>query len=192
MNSAISGFLADTPVLTLSGYRPISSIIVGDTIISADGHTDTVKEIKTYKRIACAETIPYVIPKGMFGAKTDIYLSPIQRIVVGSSEIYREVKSIEGINRATMGEDSPIEYYNIRLASKNEYAIVAGGIGAEPLPANERIEISAEDFRRIIRDRYGSRPEESVMAAIFKLCKKMPNGMIQIPMLMFNTVSLED
>jgi hypothetical protein len=82
---------------------------------------------------------------------------------------------------------TPINYYNIRLESKAEHSVLVAGVVAEPLPANERMEVSPEEFHKLIHERYGSHPEDEIIKTIFKVCKKLPNGMMEIPAFLVNT-----
>jgi hypothetical protein len=74
----------------------------------------------------------------------------------------------------------------VRLVSKHENQIIVGGIAVEPIPANDRTEITAEEFRDMMFERYGDRPSDDTVKALFQVCRKMPNGKMEVPIFLLN------
>jgi len=115
-------FLEDIPVLTPSGYHPIASLRVSDSVTTGDGGVSRIRAIKTKRMTPYAFSHPYVIPIGMYGAWTRLLISPHHRVKVGEN-CYMEARFL-GLQREIMMES--FTYYNLELEDSNEDMIVAG------------------------------------------------------------------
>jgi hypothetical protein len=187
MRTPTTGFLGETPVLTQTGYRPIRDLSVGDKVITEEGSVDTISQIQQYQRIACKETAPYLIPKGVLSTRQTIYAAPLQRISLGRGGKRVQVSAIGGpVVQREYDSSSEIVYYNVRLTSKEENMILVSGIAVEPIPANDRTEITSEEFRDLMFERYGDRPSDDTIKAIFKICRKLPDGKMEVPLFLLN------
>ena len=115
-------FLEDMPVLTPSGYRPIATLHVGDSVTTGAGGISRIRAIKAKRMIPYAFSHPYVIPIGLYGAWTRLLISPHHRVKVGEN-CYMEARFL-GLQREIMMES--FTYYNLELEDSNEDMIVAG------------------------------------------------------------------
>jgi len=114
-------FLEDMPVLTPSGYRPIASLRIGDSVTTGGG-VSRIRAIKVKRMIPYAFSHPYVIPIGLYGAWTRLLISPHHRVKVGEN-CYMEARFL-GLQREIMMES--FTYYNLELEDAGEDMIVAG------------------------------------------------------------------
>ena len=115
-------FLEDMPVLTPSGYIPIASLRIGDSVTTGTGGTSRIRSIKAKRMIPYAFSHPYVIPIGLYGAWTRLLISPHHRVKVGEN-CYMEARFL-GLQREIMMEK--FTYYNLELEDSDEDMIVAG------------------------------------------------------------------
>jgi hypothetical protein len=182
LRAPVTGFFRDTPVLTTAGYRPIGDLSVGDKILTPTGEVDTICEIKQTKRMASRGTLPYVIPKGVMGAHETIYVAPFQRISSNRTDRLCEIRTMgEPVTQIDKYDRDRLIYYNIRLTLKEEYNILVAGIVAEPIPANNQIEVTRGEFCEMIHELFGERPDDRIIKTVFKYCRKTHNGRITIP-----------
>jgi len=114
-------FLYDAPVLTLSGYRAIGDLRVGDLVVSPGGPI-AIKAIKKELAAPNDDSYPYVIPEGLYGATQRLLISPHHQVLV-SPGVYKEARFLN-LEREVMS--APWDYYNVELVDNSADMIVAG------------------------------------------------------------------
>jgi hypothetical protein len=144
-------FFGDAPVLTPMGYKRMDRMQVGDTVITPTG-TATVELISKENHIPFFDTNPYVIPKGTFGAITDIRISPRHKVSLDGKMIEARFLGLK------QEEVNYIMYYNLQITGGQN--MVVGGVEVESLaPGN--VKISNQLLDQIITTQYGGKiPEE--------------------------------
>jgi hypothetical protein len=171
------GFLADTPILTQSGYRSIATLQPGDKVITADGKVVPVDHVKAVCCDVGEKTLPYKIPRGAIKAKKDIYISPHQRVTYNDGTLHEARKL--GLTQIDMSDE--VVYYNVVLDMADIRNILAAGVEVEPMSTLTRVDLSKEEFYTLMRERYGSRPSDEIIQSIFKACKMLPNNRVEVP-----------
>lgn len=169
-------FLANAPVLTPRGYRRIDSLRVGDLVKLANGSSMEIKSVKVVRYQPSAVVNPFVIPKGTFGAKERLLISPSHRVAVPGRGMV-EARNL-GLKQWTMHED--FDYYNLEL-EKWENMVVAG-VEVESLAPVRRTIITTEQFKQLLRAKYGSRVSDpELLSKIPSSCWPVGNGLVSIP-----------
>jgi hypothetical protein len=112
-------FLADAPVLTPTGYRPIASFRVGDLVQTASGNALPIVSIKKIRALPNHESLPYLIPSGLYGATQDLPISPHHLV----RQPGKEARHL-GLAHHPMTE--PWDYYNLELTDHEADMVVAG------------------------------------------------------------------
>ena len=79
--------MADTPIATPSGYRAISDMQRGDTVLTPDGETVPVLHVLSRQVPACGSFQPVRMHAPYFGLQQDITIAPHQRLVLSGSEV---------------------------------------------------------------------------------------------------------
>jgi hypothetical protein len=169
-------FLANAPVLTPRGYRRIDSLKVGDLVRLADGRSMAIKAVKVVRYAPSVVVNPFVIPKGTFGAKERLLISPSHRIAVPGRGM---VKACDlGLKQWKMNE--AFEYYNLELEKWDN--MVVAGVEVESLAPIRRAIVTKEQFRQILVAKYGALASDpNVLSRIFKTCHDIGNGLINMP-----------
>ncbi len=167
-------FLADAPVLTPVGYKPINSIKEGDLVQTHDGRAVAVKRVftKVYEPSAAAN--PYVIPKGMFGALRALPISPNHEIMTDKG--MQKAKGL-GLKRMKMTES--FTYYNLELEDWVHDNLVVAGVVCESLAPAKRILMTRAEFMEFVKARYGP----SSAARLRSVCFTGPDGRVSLPAL---------
>jgi hypothetical protein len=114
-----SCFLADAPVLTPAGYKPIASLRAGDAVTSADGRSVAIRKVRVVRALPKPDSFPFVIPAGLYGASQDLPISPHHLI----RQPGKEARHL-GLEKQTMTE--PWDYYNLELEDHDADMVVAG------------------------------------------------------------------
>ena len=112
-------FLADAPVLTPAGYRPIASLRVGDLVQTATGAPMPIVSIKKIRALPTPDALPYLIPAGLYGATQDLPISPHHLV----RQPGKEARHL-GLAHHPMTE--PWDYYNLELTNHTADMVVAG------------------------------------------------------------------
>jgi hypothetical protein len=112
-------FLADAPVLTPTGYRPIASLRVGDLVQTATGKALPIVSIKKIRALPNHESLPYLIPSGLYGATQDLPISPHHLV----RQPGKEARHL-GLAHHPMTESW--DYYNLELTDHEADMVVAG------------------------------------------------------------------
>jgi titin len=171
-------FMANAPVLTPRGYRRIDSLRVGDLVRLANGCSMEIKAVKVVRYQPSPATNPFVIPKGTFGAKERLLISPSHRVSVPGRGMV-EARNL-GLKQWTMHE--AFDYYNLEL-EKWENMVVAG-VEVESLAPMRRAIVTKEQFRQLLAAKYGARASEpEMLSKILRTCYDAGNGYINIPCL---------
>ena len=169
-------FLADAPVLTPAGYKPISSLSVGDIVRTAAGRNVVVKRTfaKEYEPSAAAN--PFVIPKGMFGALRALPISPNHEVMTAKGMV--KAKNI-GLPRMKM--TGPFTYYNLELEDWVHDNLVVAGVECESLAPASRITMTKAEFLQFVKTRYGH--SAAARLRLHSVCFEESNGIISMPAL---------
>ena len=122
-------FLANAPVLTPSGYRRIDSLRVGDAVKTADGRTVRIQRIKTMDVSPSKKTNPYIIPKGMFGARQRLLISPRHCVLVEGVGMVEARK----LNLSQFNMPCDFTYYNLELPNWATDNLMVAGVKVESL-----------------------------------------------------------
>jgi hypothetical protein len=134
-------FLAGTPVLTPSGYRPIETIAKGDLVQTADGRN--VPVTRTYKKEigrSNRNTAPFLIPAGSLGPSmpcSDLVMSPGHVVQVSVAEdlwmpAYKCAKASSAVRQIHLGER--FTYYNLVLPEYfTDNLVVFNGVVVESM-----------------------------------------------------------
>jgi hypothetical protein len=170
-------FLAEAPVLTPSGYRPIASLCVGDMVMTADGRSVAVRAVKVMTCAAGPSANPYIIPRGLYSATEDLSISPRHRVAVGGGRMV-EAREL-GLKQAKMS--GVITYYNLELPNWGRDNLVVAGVEVESLAPVRRRAVSMAVFKRMIQRTYGGNVTPAVMAKVVRVCRFLPNGEVEIP-----------
>jgi titin len=169
-------FLANAPVLTPNGYRRIDSLRVGDRVKTAAGESMKICRIKVNRYEPSTSVNPYVIPKGMFGAKERLYISPTHCVAVPGRGM---VKACElGLRQWKMRE--AFDYYNIELEKWSN--IVVAGVEVESLAPLYRITLTTEQFKKFIALQYKKLTPE-IYNNLMETCIPLGNNLVNVPVM---------
>lgn len=175
--SGVKCFLANAPVLTPGGYKPISTIAEGDLVMTTDGRAVPVRAVKVTRYAPSADTYPFVIKQGMWGAMEDLMISPNHRVAVGGGQMV-EAKRL-GLKQAKMRDT--ITYYNLQLPNWHTDNMVVAGVAVESMaPPIQRRTVPAAQFMALLKRTYGT-ITEAHLHQIRARCKLLPNGMVEFP-----------
>jgi len=125
----LSCFLGDAPILTPHGYKRIDSLNKGDMVITADGRRVPIIYISKQQTEPSPSTNPYIIPKGKWGALTNVALSPAHRVSVPNRGMF--CASTLRLSQATM--TAPWIYYNLVLPNWHTDNLIVAGLNVESL-----------------------------------------------------------
>jgi hypothetical protein len=169
-------FLADAPVLTPSGYRAISTIKMGDKVLTADGRLVTVRSTYAKRYLASAATNPYVIPKGTFGATESLPISPNHEVKVPGRGMIK-AKHL-GLRQMTMKKT--FTYYNLELDDWVCDNMTVAGVEVESLAPTKRITMSRDEYADFVYNRYGT-PTADTLARIKQVFYRLEDGRVSAP-----------
>ena len=167
-------FLADAPVLTPAGYRPISSIKEGDLVRTAGGLNVAVKRVFRKEYVAGASVNPFVIPKGSFGALRSLPISPNHEVMTAKGMV--QAKDL-GLSRMKMA--GSFTYYNLELEDWVRDNLVVAGVECESLAPAARVSMTKAEFGRFVKARYGP----AAAARLRTVCFEEANGTVSMPAL---------
>lgn len=85
-----NGFLSETLIATLEGWRPAGSIAIGDNVMTFDHGQQRVIDIQTvqidHRVIPDRKAYLMHVPKGALGNRCDTQILPMQEVVIESDE----------------------------------------------------------------------------------------------------------
>jgi hypothetical protein len=165
-------FLADAPVLTPAGYRPISAIAVGDLVRTAAGRDVAVKRVFAKEYEASASVNPFVIPKGSFGALRSLPISPNHEVMTEKGMV--QAKNL-GLKRMKMA--GSFTYYNLELEDWVRDNLVVAGVECESLAPAKRVTMTKAEFGRFVKARYGP----AAAARLRTVCFEEADGHVSMP-----------
>ena len=169
---SVSCFLATAPVLTPSGYRPIASLRVGDRVTTADG-SSAIQRIKVQRCVASAATNPYRIPKGLYGAREELLISPNHHVLADGRLV--EARHL-GLKQKALKNN--ITYYNVELETWAN--MIVAGVTVESLAPVQRITVTMAEFKKMIEVRYG--PMTAALEQKIKAtCRFLADGRVELP-----------
>jgi len=170
--TGIGCFLADAPVLTPGGYRPIASLRVGDLVQTASGPV-AIQTVKRFSVVASDAVNPYVIPKGRHGACQDLPISPDHKVAVGDKMI--EARHLCLPRKAMTGK---IEYYNLELPNYENMTVA--GVSVESQYPVERVTITEAEFHKMLIAKYG-RLTPAILERVQKNVRILTDGRVEVP-----------
>jgi hypothetical protein len=171
-------FLADAPVrIPGGGVRAIANIQEGDLVETADGRAVAVQHVSVMACQPGADTNPYVIPRGKWGATEDLRISPNHKVAVGNGRMV-EAKNL-GLKQVKMS--GIITYYNLELPNWSTDRMVVAGVEVESLAPVRRKAIPVAEFNAMIARKFGVNPAPGVVDKIRRMCTFLPNGMVEYP-----------
>jgi len=170
-------FLADAPVLTARGYRPISQIKVGNKVRTADGRDVCVTRVYSKRYIASAATNPYMIPKGQFGATEALPISPNHEVMVAG----RGMVKAKQLDLYQMNVGRTFVYYNLELEDWVTDNLVVAGVEVESLAPVKRITMTREEYANFVYNRYGTPTAETLMR-IKQIVFRTEDGRVNAPL----------
>jgi len=144
-------FFANAEVLTSEGYKPISSLKEKDLIITQKG-LKPIKKVLSYHVPASEQTNPFLIPKGKFGARKDLLISPNHCILIDgkmipTKQLDLEKQVMEGI----------LEYWNIEL--DQWYNMYVEDVEVETLAPLQFVIMSIEQFNLLVEQQCQGIPD---------------------------------
>jgi len=154
--AAFPCFLGDAPVLTPLGWRRIDSLRAGDAVIlpgsQGQGQRQaTVRRLTAHSIAANAETWPYIIRKGQFGATEDLRISPNHRLAIPTGQMLEaRVLGLER-DRTLMGT---IDYFNLELSTWTN--MIVAGVEVESQAPLRRTQMPFATFRNLVAAKYGA------------------------------------
>ena len=163
-------FLGSAPVLTPTGYRRIDRLAVGDIVKTAKG-TAVIEAIKTQLCEPSAESNPYLIPEGVFGANRKLLISPRHKVSVSGH-------MFEARHLGLQQEEQPkaFTYYNLQITDTQN--MIVAGVEVESLKPLVRVKVSREFFNFELAKMGGMTPE------IRARCRLLPDGSVSVPKLL--------
>lgn len=168
-------FLASAPVLTPRGYRPIATLHAGDEVVTADRRTVTIKAVKYMECEPGSSTNPYMIPKGLYGARQDLLISPRHRVVTAPG-VMVEARHL-GLKQVEMKRT--ITYYNVELPCWETDNMIVAGVKVESLAPIEKRTVSIVDFVRLVRKQFGN-VSTKALQEILSRYKVLPDGSVEV------------
>ena len=146
---------------------------------TADGRAVAVKHVSVMACQPGADTNPYVIPRGRFGATEDLKISPNHKVAAGNGRMV-EAKNL-GLKQVKMS--GLITYYNLELPNWSTDRLVVAGVEVESLAPVRRKAIPLAEFNAMIARKFGANPASGVVDKIRRMCTFLPNGMVEYPFL---------
>jgi hypothetical protein len=86
-----------------------------------------------------------------------------------------------GLKQAKMS--GVITYYNLELPDWGRDNLVVAGVEVESLAPVRRRAVSAAVFKRMLQRTYGGNVTPAVLARIARVCRFLPNGDVEIPVM---------
>jgi hypothetical protein len=167
-------FLADAPVLTPAGYKPISAIKKGDLVRTAAGLNVAVKRVFAKEYQAGASVNPFIIPKGSFGALRALPISPNHEVMTARGMV--QAKEL-GLPRMKMA--GSFTYYNLELEDWVRDNLVVAGVECESLAPATRVTMTKAEFTQFVKARYGP----AAAARLKSACYLKEDGRVSMPAL---------
>ena len=163
-------FFGDVEVLTLQGYKPISSLKKDELIITQKG-TKPIKKVLSYQVPASSHTNPFLIPKGMFGARKNLLISPDHCVLTQGKMIAAKNLGLE-----QQEKEGTLEYWNIELDDwLNMYV---ENVEVETLAPIQFITITKEQFNLMVQQQCQGIPD--LEKIINEKCKFIGNN-VEVP-----------
>jgi hypothetical protein len=140
---------------------------------TADGRTATIKRTLRNEYTASAFVNPYVIPKGVYGATSDLAISPNHEVQTKDGMV-----KAKHLGLSQMEMTGSFVYYNIEVDDWATDNLVVAGVEVESLAPVERVAVPAAAFSALMKERYGK--NEVAMKRAMSLCYTK-NGSIMMP-----------
>lgn len=145
--------LETTKILTPIGYKLITEIKKDDYILSENNREIKVTDVVMFEIDFSNSSIPYIVPKGKFGAIEDLYISGNHAIKINDNFKHAKRLKLCKISKETLKEMNKPKYYHLSLecSSPNENhrtnTLIANGVVVESFDGtrfgnNQKIRIS--------------------------------------------------
>jgi uncharacterized protein YjbI with pentapeptide repeats len=125
-------FLRGTRILTPTGYVNVEALKIGDKLVRHNRLQTRITKLFSSKLPANNFNNPIKIPKGMYGAIEDLYVSPNHMVYNG--EVMVKAKNLVGCSQIYVGE--VVEYYHVKTRNEIMDTLVANGVFAESYMEN--------------------------------------------------------
>jgi hypothetical protein len=182
----VTCFLENAPVLTPTGYRKISKLVAGDLVLTGDGRSVPIQRVAHSRVASGAETNPYIIPKGLYGATKRLLISP--RHCVSTSTGMKEARLL-GLKQET-DMNTIIDYYNLELPSWVKDTMVVAGVTVESLAPVRRAKLSMEQFKAKLVRQYGKITPD-ILAKVEQTCRIVDGGYVEFPAMVSSKPSMK-
>ena len=159
-------FLGSAPVLTPTGYCRIDKLVVGDIVKTPTG-TAVIEAIKKQVCEPSADSNPYVIPEGVFGANRRLLISPRHKVSVSGH-------MFEARQLGLQQEEQPkaFTYYNLQITDTAN--MIVAGVEVESLKPLVRVTVTREAFERML-PKFGGLTRE-----VKAKCRFLPDGSVSV------------
>ena len=133
--ASVSCLLEGTLVFTTTGYRPIETIHVGDSIVSHCGLTRKVTRVGKWicdVKYQTEEQRMYKIPAGSLRAKLDVYVSRFHKISNGTMLLYPTTYGFKEAEPSELTKTGKYTIYHLEVErGSTNYLLVNGGCVVE-------------------------------------------------------------
>lgn len=134
----VACFPKGTRITTQSGCVLVEDLKTGDLVLTADGRQVPIKVYSTTIESVTASSAPYLIPKGTFGLKADLKLSPLHafqsRKGVWQIPMYATLKN-KAVQQYGLG--SSVTYYHLECPNFFTDNLVVDGCVVESFGSNQ-------------------------------------------------------
>jgi len=182
--SGANCFLENASVLTPLGYRKISTMVVGDMVITGDGRPAKVQRVIKMHIDAGPSVNPYIIPKGLYGAMKRLLISPLHCVSTEKGMV--EARHL-GLEQENM--NGSFDYYNLELPSWGEDTMVVDGVKVESMAPVRRMKMTMQQFTAKLTRQYGEITPE-IMANVRRTCRTLIDGCIEVPVFINNQTKI--
>lgn len=162
-------FLADAPVLTPSGYKPIASLKEGDLVTTPGGDIPITK-VKVVRVNASPSVNPYRIEKGVYGATQLLLISPNHCVQTSAGMV--EAHKL-GLKQETM--KGAFNYYNLELPHWSN--MIVAGVIVESLSTTKLEVMTTREFKHFLVARYGKITTEQFRYMLTKV-QRLSDGKV--------------
>lgn len=118
----VPGFLSDTLITTDEGERPISELVPGDRVLTADGGYQPIRWIALRKVAAQGDFAPVCFPCGFLRNNRDLWVSQQQNLVIkgpraarlfDDGEVLAPARSLTNDRDVTIRQGGTVEYAHV-------------------------------------------------------------------------------
>lgn len=127
-------FVAETPIMTDRGERPVEELVPGDLVLTKDNGLQPLRWIGTRRVKAQGKFAPIIIRAGAFGDHSDLAVSPLHRILIrdslaellfGEAEVLVAARDLVNDHSVRQVEGGFVDYFHI-LFDQHQVVYSAG------------------------------------------------------------------